>query len=653
MEEIWTETDVSIRENYLVVGLLMSVGLLVSSGIPHIGDNFRYFFLQVGTFLVLLLLGTCRDFQERLLPALRRLPNPFILLLGVWTVFAFYNSPYRNFAATELLRIVSGIGVYFLAAYSIKSPRQVSVVMAGLLLMGVFLSLIDFAEVGARGGQRVLSDQFSVLGTHEHVGSVLTLLFPVALVFALHTGIEEKRRLAATAVTLVLGASLLVSRSRSGWLATLLALVVLAALYVRYIRPEQPEEEDNINQPLWQRLILSPIFQVVIALVVFLALTGIATLVMGRAAHTFKIFDDAAFKARLAMWNGASLMISEKPLTGWGLGAFPVLQGQFTHSGDDTMLVLAKGTSHDNNAHNYYLQWGVETGLTGIFLHIAVLSSFLFTCLRGLAGVRTPFQTALLAGTIAAVLASLVDSLSSPMYHFAGIWAILYTWMGLGIAGIRPIPMTVRERTRYRRTSHEEQKSDPLLRFLNAPAAVWIASLSISFLVVAGMFLGARYTIHSGTRVPRGTFQLVSYPVGPVTPGSPVSWRATYTDEHGVTCATLPGTRWYFNADQSIVNQAQQELLALHEGEREDQPPIRVAPDAPLQSVFRILLPLSSPPHSIVTIKATYMDRFGRTYQAWSSKEIVAPSKKVDIPNKEVTTPPPVTDTTSEETFPP
>ncbi|MDX1933057.1 MAG: O-antigen ligase [Capsulimonadales bacterium] len=601
-EEVWSSADFNFRENFLVFGILLTIVLLIGSGMARFSDANRYLMLQVGTFLVLLLLGTCRSFQENVFPALGRDPNPWLLGLTVWTGIAFALSPYRNFAATEMLRVISGVGVYFVTAYTLRSPRQVSFVLSGILGLGVLLSLYDLSQAGKPGAH--LNDMFSLLGTHEHAGSVLTLLLPVALVFAIHPDIEEKRRLAATAAGLILAVALLSSRFRSGWVATLLAVLILAILHFRYFRSGERDDRPD-RRPAWQKALLSPVVQVLVALTVFLVLTNLAPLVSQRAS-LLNLRDDAAFAGRLSIWEGTIGMIRDRPLLGWGLGSFPVLQGWYTHIGDDMAVVLAKGTTHDNNAHSYYLQWTAEAGLIGLFLHIGVLASFVLTALYSIPRLKTPFQTALISGTLAAVLASLVDSLSSPMYHFAGIQAIQYAWIGLGIAAIRPIPRT---------------GSAPGPTTLHPSLTYRIGGALAALLTVGAVGFWVWRTGERHRTMPPGTFQIIAEPIGPVAPGTTVYWRAVFSDAQGIAQPTLPGTLWTVQGGDSWRN-ADQELREIREAEPIHPPPGYYAPrPSPRQSLFSVLIPGEIGAAS-VRVKATYRDRYGRIYEAWSEKSI-------------------------------
>ena len=164
-----------------------------------------------------------------------------------------------------------------------------------------------------------------------------------------------------------------------------------------------------------------------------LAFSQLAPLVSTRAATLSHALDDASFSDRLHRWRSACRMASERPVTGWGLGAFPVLQQRWTHQGDAESEVLARGTGHSNLAHNYWVQWAAETGGIGLGLQVAVFAAFFAASLRALARLDRERRTLLMA-CLVGVASGLVDMVGAPSYTFPGVSSLLWLWMGLGMA---------------------------------------------------------------------------------------------------------------------------------------------------------------------------------------------------------------------------
>jgi O-antigen ligase len=586
--------ELGFANNVNVVGLLAAVGILLVAEAPQVAGSARMLLVEIAAIILLLLIGTSRNLLENLWAAARRGPNPWILGLLLWSGYSFFVAPFREFAFGELLRVLTGVAAYFIAAYTLRSPRQVSYAVAGLLFFGVAISLYDMASFGQkRGVSHAIYFDYSVFGTHENVGSLLVLLLPLALTMALHRDIEEKRRLAAMAATLVLGGALVLARTRSAWAGGVAALFALGVLFILY--GPKPDEEDR--RPFLSRLIGSPVVLIALGFVVFVGVGGIAPILAKRASLVTAL-EDGSLADRVIKWNGAVRMVTEKPITGWGLGSFPVLQGQWTHQGDEMAKVLKGGTGHENIAHNYYVQWAADTGLIGLFLYVAVLVAFLVAVVRALKRTETPLQTVLLCGGAATVVGCLVDAIGSPAYNFHGVSTVLWAVMGVTVAAMRP--------------AYRSGASAPALA--PTPLLGWIPPI-LGGLFVAGLVLyaGDRIISH-GKTLPRGVLQVIADPPGPVRPGASVTWRAIFTNEKGEKdeeIATMPGTLWELKGDSALVNRAQAELV----DEMIKYPSLR-------RSVFRVLVPATTAPGTPISARAIYRDRYNRRYEAWSMKTV-------------------------------
>jgi O-antigen ligase len=582
-----------------VYGLLASVILLFFSEIPAIPAGTRTLLVSVGTGLIWLLLATCRGFLENVWGAIRRGPTPFLLLLLGWSGYCLFTAPYWSLALGEFLRVLAGVGAYFLAAYALKTPVQIGGLVAGLLIFGVGVSLWDLSNIGQKGGINAsLTTEFSAFGTHENIGTLLVLLTPLALSYAFHTGIEEKRRLMAMAAALTLGGLLLVSRTRSAWLGGAVELLVLAALYARF-GPKSDEDGKQRRHPV-QRVISSPAFIVALGFGLFVAVAGVGPVLMKRASLAGAL-DDASLRERVNKWTGAALMASEKPLTGWGLGSYYVLQGRWTHTGDEWVAVLQKGVRHENIAHNYCAQWAADTGAVGLFLHGAFLTAFLLVTLRRLPGENSPFVVATVSGGFAAACGSLVDGIGSPGYNFHGVFAIYLTVLGLTVGAMRP--PNVRDAT---------PPPTPAV----GPQPVWVPVVAcVSGLVLALGFVGwGASIVAKGKTLRHGTLEVKADPSGPVPRGTSVVWTAYFTDENGKPQPTMPGVEWRILGNDTIQRQAQAELIEYEydDGKLRDF----------RNSVLRVLVPNVGGDFGTVTAKATYKDRYGRVYTAYSMKTV-------------------------------
>lgn len=562
--------------HYLLGVLLLAVALALAAEMPWLTPVVRTRLLQGVTLGLLCVLAVSGGWQDDLRVAARRGPNPLLLALLAWCALSLTVSPYRAYAAAEMLRVLLCAGVYFTAAYGLRAD-QLRPAVGFVLCGGVGIALYGFIEFGTRGGSAIEG----VFGNHENLGSFLMVLLPVALALALDRAGEERGRIGAQAAAVVLGGALLLARTRSAWIGGAVALVTLSLLFARFA----PVRLTARNR----YLVISPLLIVAAAFALLIGMGQIAPLVSARAATLARVQDDGSFTDRLHRWRAACRMASERPLTGWGLGIWPVVQGRWTHQGDDAPQVLARGTGHSNLAHNFWVQWAAETGVVGLTLYVGVFVAFLLSAVRALPTVPSGFRRTLLMGCIAAVTAACVDGLGAPSYNLPGVSVLPWLWMGIGIAACR-----------------EGQPGIPAL--LHSRPGTLIASTAAG-LAAALLVLGIGYKQRlDGRSVPRGTFTVTAAPSGPVPSDARVLWTATYRDADGRALATSPGTVW-----RTEKGDLGSEITAIYY--QAEMPAL-----SGWQGVVR--------GNASVAATATYWDDFGRRYEGSALVIVRTPTSK-------------------------
>lgn len=636
--------------DYLTGGLLVAVAVLLVSEVPQIPAIARTLLFQAAAFGILALLALSRTFAENMAVALRRGPNPFLLTLLLWCgVSAFYIAPSLSqellggasrggHPAVELLRVLTGVGVYLLAAYALPQRRSAEVfshVVMGILGIGVLIALYDFVHFGQMVGgaaRSVEQNNYSVFGTHETVGSLLVLLMPVALVFAISPATPDRARLLAQATSMVLGAALLIARTRSAWIAGFAAVLVLGILFARYLAhhassssdddrrtapPPDYEDEEGHGNGVGRRRRrtsqrksgggLSPVVGMTIGFAVLIALGGIAPIVSERAGTMKNVLEDASLEERLTKWRGATRMAAERPLTGWGLGSYTIAQSRWTHRGDDIPEVLTQGTGHDNIAHNYYVQWAADAGAVGLALHVAVVLAFLAAGLRALPRIDSGFHRTLLIGCMAAVVGGSVDAIASPSYNFPGVWAVFFLWMGLGVAAMR---------------GDRETRRDPAPAVALPSAPLWThLPAVVGGLLAAGVVLSlGNAQLRAGASAPKGKLSVTVKPEGVVKPGTMLYWTAVYRDASGRELPTMPGTRWTFVGNPGVTGGSEAAIITIRDPKN---------PKQPTRSGLQVTLPKTINARQrqlLVTSGATYWDEYGRRHAAVASVVIQQPA---------------------------
>jgi O-antigen ligase len=495
-------------------------------------------------------------------------PNAWLIAVLAWSAGSAWAAPYPVFAIAEMLRLALGGGVYFAAAFVLR-PAEVRLLPLFLICLGAAVGLYELTQFGQSLDSSGV-DTNSIFGNHEQLGSFLTLLLAPALALALDRERRTRLLLVAQGAAVIVGAALLLARTRSAWAGAAVSLLLLSALSLRFSSVRLTRSS--------RALLIGPALLVVLGFSGLLLFGQLAPLVSKRAATLSHAMDDVSLSDRLHRWRSACRMASEKPVTGWGLGAWPVIEGRWTHQGDDVSEVLGAGTGHSNIAHNFWVQWTAETGGVGLALYLAFLASFFVTAFSALPRLDRDSRTLLIASLVG-VAAGIADMVGAPSYTFPGVSSLFFVWLGLGMGVIGEAPQNTAKVSRR---------------------AVWTARLVPVTVGLCGalVVIGIGNTLRAGgATAPRGILTVTASPPGPVSPGTRVVWTATYQAPGGSLRPTAPGTVW--TTDTGSLEKTSPTYISVNHDPQRSGWQGNVAPGS-----------------SQVTVTAHYWDRFSREYTA-------------------------------------
>lgn len=179
---------------------------------------------------------------------------------------------------------------------------------------------------------------------HNHYAGLMELLVPIPLVLSLTRLAEDKIRVAAGVAAAIMVGTIFLSGSRGGMLAIFVELAVLGTLLFRQKRSIR---------------VAIGLGAFAVVLVVMLSWLGGKELTARVTTISAETRTEISGGMRLSIDRDALHMFRAKPVTGWGLGAFPIVYPQFRSFYTDFFV---------NEAHNDYLQLLVETGIIGFAL---------------------------------------------------------------------------------------------------------------------------------------------------------------------------------------------------------------------------------------------------------------------------------------------
>jgi len=410
---------------WLLAGLLVVV---TTVPLPHGGIwlGARAFAVElVAIILAVSIVSTGEWTRARVLAAVTALPNLAIGAFLLWVGVSAARSDLPDVSRYEAMRHLSGGLIYFSIVYGFSVRRHLGKLVVVLLVAASLASLLAFLT--ATEGR--LDHLSGALRNHQLLAGLLCLSLPVVLVVS-QMDEEPWRRYAAQAAAVVVIAGLLVSKNRSAWLGTVVAIIVLAVLYVRFTRRGQPIS-------IRSHQLLLPLITILLAGGLVFAVAQIQGGLGKRAISLSRLTNDASFQWRLAMWNKGIRMANERPLTGWGIGAYPIQQALFFHPAApsrEQRAILATGPRLTENAHNTYVQLAAELGYPGLLLYLAVFGAFFYTTIKGLRSIRPGFRHTILLGATAAVAGQMVAAVGTPAWEFPECSLFLWVILAFGVA---------------------------------------------------------------------------------------------------------------------------------------------------------------------------------------------------------------------------
>ena len=313
--------------------------------------------------------------------------DPALLVIAATVTVAAIFSPLPEVSAPKFAGVLLGVLVYRTAMLAIGHPSDATkggavyllslvALLAPALLATAWLAKVPLLpEMGSRMPRLIQQlPGTSAEGVHPNAIGATTLFALPGLVVVLSAAMHRfsgRRRTRSSgapepattrawlsggvltilgALTVALGGLLLVSQSRTAWLAMALTLAVLSCLTSRTAR------------------IVSI---VAIAAVLAAAVTGwdqiAARLASDVGAGSPSVTSTVSLAGRLEVWSRALFAIEDFPLTGMGLNTFRrvvhVLYPLYLTSPDFDIA----------HAHNVFLQTALDVGLPGLVAYVALL----------------------------------------------------------------------------------------------------------------------------------------------------------------------------------------------------------------------------------------------------------------------------------------
>jgi O-antigen ligase len=302
---------------------------------------------------------------------------------------------YRHVTSSLLMLYVSYGMLAFVATQTLWRSSQVRPLAWFLCCYGLVLASFSLLQGIAPNGKLYwiwpLEQGGQLYGpyvNHNHYAGLMEMLIPFPLVLALSRHTEGNRKLVVAGIAALMAGTIFLSGSRGGMLAFITEIIVLAMLL---------RKRGDWKQPIALGVFLA----VMIGFLIWLGGNELTRRLVSIQSETRQELTGGV---RLTIDRDCLRMLREKPLLGWGLGAFPVVYPQYRTFYTSFFV---------NQAHNDYLQLLVETGIVGFGIAIW----FLVLTFRGAGAklnnwtetVNGALTVALLLGCVGILVHSFLD----------------------------------------------------------------------------------------------------------------------------------------------------------------------------------------------------------------------------------------------------
>ena len=518
-----------------------------------------------------------------------------IAVYGVYSLARGYHSTDFFLVQGELLRLVSGISIFFIT-YLHRDLKRLYLIL-GTTFLAVLFAILNLSSLATSGG--VFSGiGFNVLASHEDMGALYLLILPVLLSIVLNIKGTSPVKLVCFACFIFLSLAILLTRCRSSIFGFAFALVFLFVFTVL----DQKQKRDQSNA---DRHDLLPAIFILLSIGVFFLFYGISMEYFLRGSKLGELLSTEGLHGRQQLWTSASLMWAERPLWGWGLGSFVALGGQWNHFGWDLPTIRHNGFYHYNIAHGYSLQWAADTGIVGLFLHIWIVFYFILKFTQVFRSKESGLKDdlllyrAILLGIGASLIGGFIDSFGNAAYNFHGLTALWWMFAAIGLS--------ISDHLVRQDTANPSLQGRFERGYLLGGA---IAAATLCLCVgVYGLSLKSW-----GARQPRGKFWLQQVPT--TRPGE-VKIAARFEDARRQDQITQPGTVWEVDT-QKLLRLPMQSMYKGSQTEREEDRYAKFA--------------LTPRQGDVVEVRASYRDEKGNLYR--TTMRVVPPPPQKQVPKE-------------------
>lgn len=334
-----------------------------------------------------------------------------MVLVSLWATFDI------EFSAGKVLGVVLGMAIFFAIVSAMRRTTRTDIALNLFILSGMALAIVGLLGTNWIGkvslAQKITARLPAIIrgvpGQTEGfqpnaVAGALVMFIPLQIAFVTIPGKRAVARgflhLAALAIV---GGTLLLTQSRSGWISLAAGLCAWAFWHSQR-----------------SRLLLLGMVAIA-ATTVLTSWSRVEPFLRG--AMGGGIHEDAA--GRLELWSRAIYGIQDFPITGMGMNAFrkvmPVFYPMFLTSPDTDVA----------HAHNHLLQAALDLGLPGLIAYLALWFGAAGLLTVGIRSTTDPDRRRIISGLAAGMIAYFVFGTADTIALGAKVG--IFFWIALAL----------------------------------------------------------------------------------------------------------------------------------------------------------------------------------------------------------------------------
>lgn len=303
------------------------------------------------------------------------------------------GSLYPSLSAVELLRVSSGVAMFFVVDRLLHDERSLQRLLLAVfasalipLLVVVFGVVTGHQLTETKEGVQRLTSTFAQSNPFGHYLLPLSLLGLATVRY-----VPARLRLPLGILVAAMMTTLIATFTRGAWLGLVVGLLVLA----------------------WYRNRALILGVAGVAVLVVLAVPPVSARVADLSGNPNEPRRENSLEWRLNYWSEILPLAGQNPVTGIGLGS--------------TSQALETGKA----PHNDYLRSLVELGVVGFLAYVALIVQFIRTSLRALRVARPGLQRGVALGALSYSIAFAVVSVAENMSNQVVLLWYIFTIMAM------------------------------------------------------------------------------------------------------------------------------------------------------------------------------------------------------------------------------